>query len=110
MPRHQLLCRISWLRQPAWITFPTLRLRLSEETNVAKVHYVAEGPGWELSGWLVDMGYWCRESGDKELDLYTIGIGNYITENTRPFLNCENIGINVVAALSSGISAGAAQV
>ena len=40
MPRHQLLCRIPWMRQPAWSTLPILGL--SEETNVAKVHYVAD--------------------------------------------------------------------
>ena len=59
--------------------------------------YVAEGPGWKLSGWLVDLGYRHLEpndNGDVEFDTYNIGIGNYITENTTLVLNYNAASIN----------------
>jgi hypothetical protein len=66
----------------------------SGQTYGAKGRYVAEGPGWKLSGWLVDAGYQRREPGNQEIDVYDLGIGNYITENTTLVLNYENIGVN----------------
>jgi hypothetical protein len=64
------------------------------QTYGANGRYVAEGPGWKLSGWLMDVGYERREPGDAEIDIYNIGIGNYITENTTLVLNYENVGVN----------------
>jgi len=49
--------------------------------------YVAEGPGWKLSGWLVDLGYERAEPGEAEINQYNLGIGNYITPNTTLVLN-----------------------
>jgi hypothetical protein len=56
--------------------------------------YVAEGPGWKLSGWLVDLGFERAEPGDAEIDTYNLGIGNYITPNTTLVLNYGNTSIN----------------
>lgn len=64
------------------------------QTYGAKGRYVAEGPGWKLSGWLMDVGYERREPGEAEIDIYNIGIGNYVTENTTLVLNYENVGVN----------------
>jgi len=52
--------------------------------------YVAEGPGWKLSGWLVDLGYNHFEPGDLEIDNYNVGIGNYVTPNTTLVVNYFN--------------------
>jgi hypothetical protein len=64
------------------------------QTYGASGRYVAAGPGWKLSGWLMDVGYERREPGEAEIDVYTIGIGNYITENTTLVVNYENVGVN----------------
>ena len=56
--------------------------------------YVAEGPGWKLSGWLVDLGYERREPGDAEIDFYNIGIGKYVTPNTTVVLKYDRIDVN----------------
>ena len=56
--------------------------------------YVAEGPGWKLSGWLVDLGYNRAEPGDAEIDNYNLGIGNYITPNTTVVVNYGNTSVN----------------
>lgn len=56
--------------------------------------YVAEGPGWKLSGWLVDLGYERREPGDAEIDFYNIGIGKYITQNTTLVFDYQTINVN----------------
>jgi hypothetical protein len=56
--------------------------------------YVAEGPGWKLSGWLVDLGYNHFEPGDLEIDNYNIGIGNYVTPNTTVVVNYQNTSLN----------------
>jgi hypothetical protein len=56
--------------------------------------YVAEGPGWKLSGWLVDLGYERSEPGDAEIDTWGLGIGKYITPNTTLVLGYENASIN----------------
>jgi hypothetical protein len=44
--------------------------------------YVAEGPGWKLSGWLMDLAYEYQEPGDRNVDIYHVGIGKYLTPNT----------------------------
>ena len=56
--------------------------------------YVAEGPGWKLSGWLVDLGYERREPGDQEIDFYNIGIGKYVTPNTTVVFDYKRIDVN----------------
>ncbi len=56
--------------------------------------YVAEGPGWKLSGWLVDLGYNRFEPGDLEVDNYNIGIGKYVTPNTTVVVNYGNTSVN----------------
>ncbi len=56
--------------------------------------YVAEGPGWKLSGWLVDLGYNRLEPGDAEIDNYNLGIGKYITPNTTLVANYGNTSVN----------------
>ncbi len=56
--------------------------------------YVAEGPGWKLSGWLVDLGYNRFEPGDLEIDNYNLGIGKYVTPNTTVVVNYENSSLN----------------
>lgn len=64
------------------------------ETYSFDFRYVAEGPGWKLSGWLVDLGYERREPGDLEVDFYNVGIGKYITPNTTLVLDWEKINVN----------------
>lgn len=56
--------------------------------------YVAEGPGWKLSGWLVDLGYNLYEPGDQEFNNYNIGIGNYITPNTTVVVAYDRTDVN----------------
>jgi hypothetical protein len=56
--------------------------------------YVAEGPGWKLSGWLVDLGYNRFEPGDQEIDNFNVGIGNYLTPNTTLVANYGNTSLN----------------
>lgn len=60
----------------------------------ADMRYVAEGPGWKLSGWLVDIGYNRFEPNDAEVDTWSLGIGKYITQNTTLILGYENVNIN----------------
>ena len=55
------------------------------QTYGAEGRYVAEGPGWKLSGWLLDLGYNRFEPGDEQINNYNIGIGNYITP-THPLV------------------------
>ena len=52
------------------------------QTGSASMRYVAEGPGWKLSGWIADLGYEYREPGDRNIDVYNVGIGKYLTPNT----------------------------
>ena len=52
------------------------------ETYVADMRYVAEGPGWKLSGVIVDLGFERAELGDDKVDSWNAGIGKYITETT----------------------------
>jgi hypothetical protein len=62
--------------------------------------YVAEGPGWKLSGWLVDLGYNRFEPGDQQINNYNIGIGNYVTPNTTVVLNYGHTSVNLDNNLS----------
>ncbi|MEZ5571445.1 MAG: hypothetical protein R3E64_05420 [Halioglobus sp.] len=55
--------------------------------------YVAEGPGWKLSGWLMDLGYEYRDL-DKSIDTYHIGIGKYLTPNTTLVVDYQTINVN----------------
>ena len=64
------------------------------QTYSVSSRYVAEGPGWKLSGWLMDLGYERREPGDAEIDFYNIGIGKYITPNTTFVFNYDRIDVN----------------
>ena len=64
------------------------------QTYEAKMRYVAEGPGWELSGWLVDLGVKRSEPGNQKYDHYNVGVGKYITENTTLVFNYANTGFN----------------
>ena len=52
------------------------------ETYIADMRYVAEGPGWKLSGVIVDLGFERAELGDDKVDSWNAGIGKYITETT----------------------------
>ncbi|MEZ5501251.1 MAG: hypothetical protein R3E50_00865 [Halioglobus sp.] len=56
--------------------------------------YVAEGPGWKLSGWLFDLGYEYREPGDRNINVYDVGIGKYLTPNTTLVVTYESINVN----------------
>jgi hypothetical protein len=64
------------------------------QTYSADMRYVAEGPGWKLSGWLVDLGYEREEPGNLKIDQYNVGIGKYITDNTTVVLNYESTSLN----------------
>lgn len=56
--------------------------------------YVAEGPGWKLSGWLFDLGFNRFEPGNQEIDNFNLGIGNYITPNTTLVASYGNTSLN----------------
>lgn len=58
------------------------------------MRYVAEGPGWKLSGWLMDLGYEYQELGDSDIDFYHVGIGKYLTPNTTLVLDYQTINVN----------------
>jgi hypothetical protein len=64
------------------------------DTYTFDSRYVAEGPGWKLSGWLVDVGYERFEPEDREVDTWSLGIGKYIFQNTTLVLGYENVNIN----------------
>ncbi|MDE0931151.1 MAG: hypothetical protein OSA77_10710 [Halioglobus sp.] len=64
------------------------------QTYEASMRYVAEGPGWKLSGWLVDLSAKRSEPANLKIDQYSIGVGKYITENTTLVLNYENTSLN----------------
>jgi len=64
------------------------------DTYGANFRYVAEGPGWKLSGVIVDLGYQRSEPGDAEIDTYDVGVGAYVTQNTTVVFNYENIDLN----------------
>jgi hypothetical protein len=57
--------------------------------------YVAEGPGWKLSGWLVDLGATHTEpNDDAEIDTLRLGVGYYLTDTTTLVLNYANASVN----------------
>jgi hypothetical protein len=64
------------------------------QTYTFQSRYVAEGPGWQLSGWLVDLGLERAEPGDQEVDFYNLGIGKYVTPNTTLVLEYQKSNIN----------------
>ena len=64
------------------------------ETYTANMRYVAEGPGWKLSGWLVDIGYERFEPNNREVDTWSLGVGKYIFQNTTLVLGYDNVNIN----------------
>jgi hypothetical protein len=64
------------------------------QTYSVDTRYVAEGPGWKLSGWLVDLGYERAEPGDADIDIWSLGIGKYITPNTTLVLGYQNDSVN----------------
>jgi hypothetical protein len=64
------------------------------QTYTFQSRYVAEGPGWQLSGWLVDLGLERLEPGDKEIDIYSVGLGKYITPNTTLVLGYDKLTVN----------------
>jgi hypothetical protein len=68
------------------------------ETYVADMRYVAEGPGWKLSGVIVDLGFERLEidvpRGSGKTDTWHAGIGSYITENTTLVLDYEYSSLN----------------
>ena len=64
------------------------------QTYNVDVRYVAEGPGWKLSGWLMEVGYERDEPGNRDVDTWSVGIGKYITQNTTLVALYENVNIN----------------
>jgi hypothetical protein len=56
--------------------------------------YVAEGPGWKLSGWLMDLGYEYAEPGDRNINLYTVGLGKYLTPTTTLVAHFNKATVN----------------
>jgi opacity protein-like surface antigen len=58
------------------------------------MRYVAEGPGWKLSGWIAELGYEYQEPGDRNIDLYNIGIGKYLTPNTTLVVSYNSANIS----------------
>lgn len=55
--------------------------------------YVAEGPGWKLSGWLGELGYEYRDL-DNSVDIYHAAIGKYVTPNTTVVFNYDRIDVS----------------
>ena len=55
--------------------------------------YVAEGPGWKLSGWLGELGYEYRDL-DSSIDIYHAAIGKYVTPNTTLVFNYDRIDVS----------------
>ena len=58
------------------------------------MRYVAEGPGWKLSGWLMEVGYQRTENDDANVDTWSAGIGKYIGQNTSLVALYENISVD----------------
>jgi len=65
-----------------------------EQSYEASMRYVAEGPGWKLSGWLVDLSAMRAEPENEKIDQYNVGVGKYITDNTTLVLNYESTSLN----------------
>jgi hypothetical protein len=71
------------------------------ETYIADMRYVAEGPGWKLSGVIVDLGFERAEIGDTKTfqqstktDTWNAGLGMYITETTTLVAEYEYTSLN----------------
>ena len=64
------------------------------DSYTADMRYVAEGPGWQLSGVIVDIGYARLEPGDQEVDKYGMGLGYYITPNTTAVVDYRKTNVN----------------
>lgn len=64
------------------------------QTYNVDMRYVAEGPGWKLSGVIAEVSYERAEPGDREINTWGVGVGYYITQNTTAILNWENTNIN----------------
>ena len=64
------------------------------QTYNADMRYIAEGPGWKLSGAIVDLGYQREEAGDAQVDSYDLGLGYYIFQNTTAVVNYQRIDVN----------------
>jgi hypothetical protein len=60
----------------------------------ADMRYVAEGPGWKLSGVIVDLAYERLEPGDQEIDRYGLGLGYYLTPTTTAVVNYRKTNVN----------------
>jgi len=58
------------------------------------MRYVAEGPGWKLSGWLMEVGYQRTENDDANVDTWSAGIGKYLGQNTSLVALYENISVD----------------
>jgi hypothetical protein len=68
------------------------------------MRYVAEGPGWKLSGFLVDLGFERAEMGDNKVDTWNVGLGKYITEHTTLVADYEyqaSTTVTVAALIST---------
>jgi hypothetical protein len=55
--------------------------------------YVAEGPGWKLSGWLGELGYEYRDL-SSSVNIYHTAIGKYLTPNTTFVVNYDRIDVS----------------
>jgi hypothetical protein len=64
------------------------------EIYEADFRYVAEGPGWNLSGVIVDLGYERAEPGDQEVDRYGMGLGYYLTPTTTAVVDYRKTNVN----------------
>jgi len=64
------------------------------QTYGIDMRYVAEGPGWKLSGWLMDLGYEYQEPGDRNVDIYHVGIGKYLTPNTTLVVDYQSLNVS----------------
>jgi hypothetical protein len=64
------------------------------QTYSVDTRYVAEGPNWQLSGVIVDLGFQRAEPGDAEIDTWNLGIGKYVTPNTTVVLGYRNDSVN----------------
>jgi len=72
-----------------------------------QTRYVAEGPGWKLSGVIVDLGYEHAEPADRDIDTWNTGLGYYVTQNTTFVLNYK--ASNIKNAPGSDIKSYGAQ-
>jgi hypothetical protein len=64
------------------------------QSYTGDMRYVAEGPGWKLSGVIVDLGWNRKEPGNQRIDTYGLGLGYYLTENTTAVVDYKKIEIN----------------